>query len=119
MPALAGKWAFVLAALAGAALWLVTSSLSGRHEAWDAPMYWSATYPAAILVSGLLGYLSVDGAWRWGLVIMLAQAVTMALVSSDFGLLPLGLIMFAILAVPPMLVARFAAGLRSRSSPVS
>lgn len=119
MPVLTGKWALVIAALAGAALWLATSSLSGRHEAWDAPMYWSVTYPAAILGSGILGYLSVDQAWRWGLIIMLAQAVTMALVSSDFSLLPLGLIMFAVLAVPPMLVARFAAGLRRRSSSVS
>lgn len=119
MPVLTGKWAFLIAALAGAGLWLATSWLSGRREAWDAPMYWSVAYPAAILISGILGYLAADQAWRWGLIIMLAQAVTMALVSSSFGLLPLGLIMFAVLAVPPMLVARFGAGLRARSSPVS
>lgn len=52
--------------------------------------------------------------WRWGLTIMLAQAGTLAVAASSFGLLPLGLVMFAILAVPPMVVARVAAGFRAR-----
>jgi hypothetical protein len=35
---------------------------------------------------------------------------------SDFSLLPLGLIMFAVLAVPPLLGARLGAWLRLRGS---
>jgi hypothetical protein len=46
---------------------------------------------------------------------MLAQAVTLTFAASSFGLLPLGLIMFGVLAVPPMVVARIAAGIRGRT----
>jgi hypothetical protein len=103
-----------VAGLAGVLLWLGTSALSGRREAWDSSLYWSVAYPLAIAIAGVLGYLATDRPWRWGLLIMLAQAVTLAAASSSFGLLPLGLILFAVLAVPPMLVARLAAGLRTR-----
>jgi hypothetical protein len=89
--------------------------VSGRREAWDSSLYWAAAYPLAIALAGVLGYLAVERPWRWGLVIMLAQAVTLAAASNSFGLLPLGLVMFAVLAVPPMLVARLAAGVRTRS----
>lgn len=115
MPSLSSKWAYALATVAGVLLWLGTTVVSGRREAWDSSLYWAAAYPLAIAVAGALGYLAVERPWRWGLIIMLAQAVTMAAASSSFGLLPLGLIMFAVLAIPPMIVARLAAGLRSRS----
>ena len=39
-------------------------------------------------------------AWRWGLAIMLAQAVTLAVTALDFSMLPFGLIVFSILALP-------------------
>lgn len=108
------NWGYLLAAMAGIVLWLATTLLSGRTEAWDSPLYWSVTYPLSIVVSGILGYFFPERSWRWGLVVMLAQAVTLALAASSFGLLPLGLVMFAVLAVPPMAVARFAARLRVR-----
>jgi len=45
------------------------------------------------------------------------QPVVMVFTSGgDFGLLPLGLILFGVLAVPPVLVARLAASLRLRGS---
>jgi hypothetical protein len=114
MPSLPPKWACAVAALAGILLWLGTSALSGRREAWDSSLYWTVAYPLAIAIAGILGYLATERPWRWGLLIMLAQAVTLTFASSSFGLLPLGLILFAVLAVPPMLVARLAAGLRAR-----
>ena len=65
---------YLIALLGGAALWLLTSLISGRAEAWDAPMYWTVTYPLAILLAGVLGYRAPRRAWRWGLVVMLVQA---------------------------------------------
>jgi hypothetical protein len=118
MPSLPPKWAYALATIAGVLLWLGTTALSGRREAWESSLYWTATYPLAVAVASALGYLAAERPWRWGLVIMLAQAVTLAAASSSFGLLPLGLVMFAVLAVPPMVVARLAAGLRTRSGQV-
>lgn len=112
MPRLSSSLAMILSLAIGAALWLVTTTLTGRREAWDAPQYWTVAYPIGLVAAAVLGYLAPDRAWRWGLAIMLAQAVTMAGLSREFGLLPLGLIMFGVLAVPPMLLARFIAGLR-------
>lgn len=115
MPRLSQTGALLLSLVTGASLWLSTAALTGRREAWDASAYWSVTYPLGLLAAALLGFLAPDRAWRWGLAIMLAQAVTLTIRSHDFGLLPLGLIMFGVLAVPLMLVARLAAGRRNRS----
>jgi len=97
-------------------LWLLTALISGRAEAWDAPMYWTVTYPLAILLAGVLGYRAPRRAWRWGLLVMLVQAPVLLLTSgSSLNLLPLGLVLFAILALPPIVAARFAAGRRMAS----
>jgi peptidoglycan/LPS O-acetylase OafA/YrhL len=112
MRPLGSKSAYLCAIAFGVVLWLGTAAASGRREAWDSSLYWTVAYPLSIAVAGALGYLAPQRPWRWGLTLMLAQAVTLAAASSSFGLLPLGLIMFGVLAVPPMLVARLTAGLR-------
>jgi hypothetical protein len=45
---------------------------------------------------------------------MLAQAVALAMSSSGFGLLPLGLILFSILALPAVGLAKLMAKIRLR-----
>lgn len=111
---LASQPALIAAVVAGVLLWTLTTLVTGRREAWDASAYWTVTYPAGILVSAVLGYLAPVSAWRWGAALMLAQAVTMAVLARDFSLLPLGLILFAVLALPPMLAATFGARLARR-----
>jgi len=107
--------AYFAAAIGGTVLWLLTSLLTGNGEAWDSPLYWSLTYPLCILASGLLGYLFPWKAWRWGLTIMVVQAIVMLVLSgSSFGLLPLGLVLFGILALPCIAVASLMAVLRRR-----
>lgn len=99
----------------GAALWLGTVALSGRGEAWDSPLYWSIAYPLCIGLAGVLGYAEPSRPWRWALAVMLVQPVVMILTSgSSFGLLPLGLILFAILALPAIAGARIGAWVRLR-----
>jgi peptidoglycan/LPS O-acetylase OafA/YrhL len=98
----------------GALLWLLTMVLSGRTEAWDSTLYWSVAYPLAIALAGVLGYRAPERPWRWGLSVMLVQALVLALTASGFGLLPLGLVMFAILALPPIGAATLGARIRSR-----
>jgi hypothetical protein len=104
--------AYSVAIVGGAILWLATMGISGRTEAWDSPLYWSFAYPLAIVVAGGLGYWAPKKPWRWALAVFLVQAVVLALTGSSFGLLPLGLIMFAILSLPAIAVARIAAGIR-------
>lgn len=90
-------------------LWVLTSLLSGRSEAWDSDSYWKFAYPAAILLSGVLGYLAPERSWRWGFVVMVVQALTLAVAAASFGLLPIGLILFGILSVPTMGAAKIGA----------
>jgi hypothetical protein len=108
---------YVIALAGGALLWLGTMALSGRNEAWDSPIYWTIAYPLCIALSGFLAYREPVRPWRWALATMLVQPVVMAFTSGgSFGLLPLGLILFAILALPAMLAARIAARLRLRQA---
>ena len=101
MTGLSSKQAYVVAAVSGVAFWLATSAVTGRREASDSSLYWSVAYPLAIAVAGALGYLAPDRPWRWAATLMLVQAVSLAVAASSFGLLPLGLMLFGVLAVPP------------------
>lgn len=114
MRSLSDKQAYAAAAVGGAILWLATNIVSGQTEAWDASLYWTVAYPLGIVGAGALGYLAPDRPWRWGLALMLVQALALAITASSFGLLPLGLILFAILAVPPAGLAAIGAWFRRR-----
>lgn len=108
------KVAYSIAIVGGALLWLLTMALSGRTEAWDSTLYWTVAYPLAIVLAGALGYQAPERPWRWGLAVMLVQAVVLALTASGFGLLPLGLVMFAVLALPAIWAATLGARIRLR-----
>ncbi len=109
------KHLYYVALGGGASLWLGTMAVSGRNEAWDSPLYWSIAYPLCIALAGALAYAEPARPWRWALAVMLVQPVVMTLTSgSSFGLLPLGLILFAILALPVIVGARIGAWLRRR-----
>ena len=111
----ATKSAYGVAIAGGAVLWLATAGISDKTEAWDSSLYWTIAYPLAIALAGGLGYWVPEKPWRWGLAVMLVQAVILVLASSSFGLLPLGLILFAILALPAMGVATVTARIRLRN----
>jgi hypothetical protein len=116
-PLTTDRQAYLIAILGGASLWLLTSLISGRSEAWDAPMYWSVTYPLAILLAGVLGYRAPQRAWRWGWAVMLVQAPVMLLTSGgSMSLLPLGLALFGVLALPAVFVASIGGRVRWRHS---
>jgi hypothetical protein len=95
-----------LAIVAGATLWLVSSVLTGKHEAWDAALYWSVFYPAAILISAVLGYTYPDRSWRWALILFESQALAMGIHNGELGnLWPLGMVLFAVIAFPAVIAA--------------
>jgi hypothetical protein len=106
--------AYAIAIVGGSLLWLLGMLLGGRLEAWDSPLYWAVCYPLALVLAAVIGWQVPERAWRWGLAIMLAQAVVLALTAGDFSLLPLGLMLFAVLALPLIGAATVAAGLRRR-----
>jgi hypothetical protein len=110
--------AYATAIIGGAVLWIATSLISGRTEAWDSSLYWTFAYPLSIVLARVLGYRSPVKPWRWGLTVMLVQAVVLAFAASSFGLLPLGLILFAVLALPAIGFAQIAARIRLRKGDV-
>ena len=69
------------AALTGTLLWFLSTLLTSRREPWDTGVYWAVVYPLAFAACGVLGNL-------W----------------------PLGMALFAGIALPAMLAARLAAG---------
>lgn len=109
------KIAYMLAIIGGAVLWQATAIISGKTEAWDDPSYWTVTYPLSIILAGWLGYHYPEKPWRWAFSVMYAQAGLMILSNSDYSLLPLGLILFGLLALPAAGLAQITARLRLSS----
>ena len=108
-------FAFVVAAVIGVTLWFAASTLAGRREAWDAPSYWIGAYPLAIGMAGVLGFVYPERPWRWTLVLFESQFVAMCVRNGELGgLWPLGLALFAIIALPAVVVAAAGSRLRSR-----
>jgi hypothetical protein len=108
--------AYGAAAVLGIALWMGAAAWTDRIEAWDSAFYWVAAYPAGLVVAAVLGFLAPDRPWRWGLTLMWAQAVALAFAASSFGLLPLGLILFGFLSLPPCGTAALGAAVHRRLS---
>lgn len=100
---------------AGASLWLGTAAVSGRREAWDSPLYWSAAYPLCLALAASFAWLAPEKPARWAFAVMLVQPIAMMFGGAGFGLLPLGIILFAILALPAFAAAKVAASMRLRS----
>jgi len=112
--------AYLLAAVIGAGLWLVTAQVTGTREAWDAGGYWMFAYPLAMVAAGALAYVAPhSGAWRLGLVLMLAQAAAMIASTGSGNLLPLGLVLFIVLAIPPAAVATVLSAIASNRKSAS
>ena len=106
---------FALATAFGVVLWLATSLLTGRREAWDASVYWTVAYPLAIVACAAIGYAFPDRPWRAVLALFAAQFVAMCLRNGELGgLWPLGLALFAALALPGVVAAHLAARTRRR-----
>jgi hypothetical protein len=108
--------AYTAALLAGTVLWSVTAALAGRREPWDWAGYWTVAYPLALLLAAVLGYAFPTRPWRWAVALMFTQAAVMAAHGAGLSLLPLGLALLAILALPAVVLARLGARLRKAGS---
>jgi hypothetical protein len=106
--------AFAAATILGLVLWTGAAMLGHRHEPWDSPDYWTLAYPAAVILSGALGFVFPERPWRWPLALMFMQLPVMILGGSDFSLLPLGLILMAVLALPGIGLAYLCAWVRGQ-----
>ena len=107
-------WLYLVAAACGAAIWIFVALASGRKEAWDSGLYFSVGIPAVCLVSTAFAFFEPNRSWRWGVLPLVGQFVWMLFSPGPGNLLPLGVIAFAVLSVPPIVTARIGASIATR-----
>lgn len=109
--------AYVLAAFTGAAVWIAIALASGRREAWDSSAYFALGLPLLCAGCFILGWRFRRAAWRWGVAAMAGQLAVLVASSREFGLLPLGVIAFAVLSVPAAMAGMLGAWAGRRFAP--
>jgi hypothetical protein len=102
----------LIAVLGGVALWTATALLGGRAEPWDTGLYWTVSYPLALVLAAGLGYLFPRRPWLWALLLIYSQLLVMMVSGSGLGLLPLGLVLLFVLSLPALLLAGMGAWIR-------
>lgn len=105
---------YVLSAAVAVAVWLAPWLLLGRKEAWDHWTYFIVSIPTMSAVAAYAGFRARSRWWRWPLTLVLAQFVTALLLGGFGNLFPLGVIVFAVLAVPMAITAAVAAWIARR-----
>ena len=113
------RWTYVSTGLPvglvlGAAIWVLSATITGRPEPWDAR---GPYYPAALLGAGFVGGALVPGHWaEVAIGIYAGQAlVLLGRVMSDTGsggLWPLGLMMLALYSLIALAGALLGSALR-------
>lgn len=98
-------WLYIGAAVFGAAIWVVIAHASGRSEAWDSGLYFALGIPVVCLVSMALGFFEPSRTWRWGVLPLVGQFLWMLLSQGVGNLLPLGIVVFGVLSIPPIIAA--------------
>ena len=111
---LSPKIAYGVAALVGAAGWILISQATHRREAWDSELYFSWFLPSAALVVAVLGFFAPERFWRWAFVPFAAQALVAFIQDPGANLLPLGLVVFGFYGAVCLLPAWLGAGIRRR-----
>lgn len=111
------RWAFAVAAAAGAAGWIVINQLTGKREAWDTELYFAWFMPSIALVITTLAYFVPERAWRWAFVPFAAQALVAFARDPTASLLPLGLIVFAVFGGLCLVFVAVGTWLRRRTGP--
>lgn len=107
------QWPYWVSAVTGLSVCLLVSWISGRREAWDSTLYFTAGIPLMCVVAGLVAYHAPQRVWRWVLAMAAGQALAMAIAGSSLTLWPLALIAMTVLSLPQWIVARLAARFRA------
>jgi hypothetical protein len=102
---------YVMALVVGIVVWVVVSNVSHRREAWDSEWYFKMGVPVVCLLSAVLGFIEPRRSWRWGTAPLAGQFFWMLVTQGPGNLLPLGVVVFMILAIPSILTARLGASL--------
>lgn len=110
-------WLYVTAVTGGALVWALMSASSHKREAWDSDLYFTVGLPAVCLLSAVLGYLQPDKPWRWGAAPLAGQGSWLLITQGPGNLLPLGIVLFGILALPSIFTAKLGARMAKKRAP--
>jgi hypothetical protein len=90
-----------IAVIFGAAIWLYFWKESGGHDPQEGDSYWTIGYPIMLVGSTLFGYLFQERPWKYGVYIIGTQLfIGFFIISGDLNMLPIGLIVQVIIAIP-------------------
>ncbi len=88
----------------GLTLWVIATLVGGRTEVWDNPAFWTVAYPASLGLSCVLGFAFPFRTWLWPLLVFAALELVITTTGlargGGAGLLPFGLAVIAVLALP-------------------
>ena len=102
--------AIVLAIVAGAVIWGISALVIPKREPWDATVYWAVFYPLGIVAAAGLSLFDPSRPVLLALLVYETQFVGMNIRAGELSnLWPLGMAMFAVMAVPAMIAAKLAA----------
>ena len=109
--------AIMLGASIGVLLEVVVHVVTGRNEAWDSPLFWTAGMPAALVASFGIGLAAKGRAWLATLAVVPGQVAAMTVRAGEVGTLwPLAVALSAVLSLP-FVAASFAGWkLRNRTA---
>ncbi|MBD8623065.1 MULTISPECIES: hypothetical protein [unclassified Pseudomonas] len=92
--------------------WTTVSWLSGTAEPWDAAGYWTTVYPAALVLSAILGAIFLRLSLIAGAIVMFAQLPVVVVSAGVSPLLAVGVIYVALLSIPAMMISWVSGKLR-------
>ena len=107
-------WLLIVAAGGGALIYVLISARIGQEGGVGFRCIFFGRDAGGLSARRSAGPLEPKRSWRWGAAPMAGQFFAMLLMVGWGNLLPLGIIVFGVLAIPPMMVARLGAYLRSR-----
>ena len=114
MSTLSAKWAYAVAAVAGAAGWITIAQVAGRREAWDSELYFTWFLPSLALIIAALAFWNPDRIWRWAFVPFAAQALGAFARNPTGSLMPMGLVVFGFYGAACLVPAWAGATIRRR-----
>lgn len=94
--------------------WMLVCWVTGVKEPWDAHAYGRLWYPVSLFLAGVGGVILNSRAWMAGVIVTLAQFPSMLMHSATGPLLPAGLIILCVLAIPAVAISALSGWIAAR-----
>jgi hypothetical protein len=100
--------AYPVSFIVGFAVCFALSMITGKREAWDSGLYFSAGIPVMCAVIAALSYTRPDRPWRWTLAMAVGQSLAIVMADRSLSLWPLSIMAMLICSIPQFLAGKIA-----------